>query len=352
MSVSAATDNVNVISADSERKRSIRRWTDAEDVILRKAVDMHGGRHWKAVAACLQDRTDIQCLHRWQKVLKPGLIKGPWTAEEDAQLIKLVAEQGAQNWSKIAKYIQGRTGKQLSERWTNHLDPNVRKSTEEKWTEEEDNLIFKWHKELGNQWAQIAKYLPGRSENSVKNRFYSAMRRKKPRIYKVPTSTVAVQDSTVLQSQIGSDIGSILHQEHPAKRQRVDSDSSASMLSSSSGSPRLGSLASAVSDIPESSNPTPVSSASLFNPELMKLQEQVLRLQQAVIARDSLLNQVIMRVNSASALEPSAHVFHSLMTQQAISSMKSTSYVIDESTAATTVSCYAKLPLAVSIPFA
>lgn len=41
----------------------------------------YGGRNWKKISDCLVDRTDVQCLHRWQKVLRPGLVKGPWTKE-------------------------------------------------------------------------------------------------------------------------------------------------------------------------------------------------------------------------------------------------------------------------------
>lgn len=32
-------------------------------------------------AECFPDRTDVQCLHRWQKVLNPELVKGPWSKE-------------------------------------------------------------------------------------------------------------------------------------------------------------------------------------------------------------------------------------------------------------------------------
>lgn len=53
----------------------------AQDEQLREAVDKHGARNWKAIAKHLEDRTDVQCLHRWQKVLRPGLVKGPWTDE-------------------------------------------------------------------------------------------------------------------------------------------------------------------------------------------------------------------------------------------------------------------------------
>lgn len=56
-----------------------------QDNALRKAVEDFGGRNWKAIATRLKGRTDVQCLHRWQKVLKPGLVKGPWTTEVRAR---------------------------------------------------------------------------------------------------------------------------------------------------------------------------------------------------------------------------------------------------------------------------
>lgn len=68
--------------ADAHEGRSSRgKWTAEEDETLRDAVQRHSGRNWKKISDCLDGRTDVQCLHRWQKVLRPGLIKGPWTKE-------------------------------------------------------------------------------------------------------------------------------------------------------------------------------------------------------------------------------------------------------------------------------
>jgi myb proto-oncogene protein len=53
--------------------------------------------------------------------------------EEDQFLIQLVLENGAKNWSCIAKKMRGRMGKQCRERWHNHLNPEIKK---QKWTEE------------------------------------------------------------------------------------------------------------------------------------------------------------------------------------------------------------------------
>lgn len=162
-----------------------------QDELLRRAVHHHGGRNWKQVgtwrtsamnvsklasyielqygsawqpvqhtvtsydcakalmhvriaAEYFEDRTDVQCLHRWQKVLNPELVKGPWTKEvrqlggsdnvctfmhrhltavsdihiqEDDKIASLVGKLGAKRWSLIAQELPGRIGKQCRERY-------------------------------------------------------------------------------------------------------------------------------------------------------------------------------------------------------------------------------------------
>ena len=76
----------------------------------------NGAKNWKKIAKRMPNRTDVQCLHRWQKVLNPELVKGPWSPEEDELVKQLVEKYGPRSWSVIAKHLKGRIGKQCRER--------------------------------------------------------------------------------------------------------------------------------------------------------------------------------------------------------------------------------------------
>ncbi|KAL1532491.1 transcription factor MYB3R-1-like isoform X1 [Salvia divinorum] len=157
------------------RRSTKGQWTPEEDEILRIAVQRFKGKNWRKIAECFKDRADVQCLHRWQKVLNPELIKGPWSKEEDEVIVGLVNKYGPKKWSTIAQHLPGRIGKQCRERWHNHLNPNINK---EAWTKEEELALIHAHQIYGNKWAELSKFLPGRSDNAIKNHWNSSVKKK------------------------------------------------------------------------------------------------------------------------------------------------------------------------------
>ena len=86
------------------------------DLVKQFGVYLMQAKNWKRIASFFDQRSDVQCLHRWQKVLNPVLIKGPWTQGEDKLLSLMVQKYGPRHWSLIASALPGRIGKQCRER--------------------------------------------------------------------------------------------------------------------------------------------------------------------------------------------------------------------------------------------
>ena len=162
-------------------------WSKEEDVRLtfvmkkyRNASNHNGsdGRdNWDAIAKEHgRNKSGKECHERWIRYLKPGVRKGQWQDHEDAIVVEAVTtstEQPFTRWSDLAQRLPGRVGKQIRDRWVNHLNPSINHMP---FSKKDDRLLYKGYLDLGKKWVEISsKYFNStRSENHIKNRWYSA----------------------------------------------------------------------------------------------------------------------------------------------------------------------------------
>ena len=109
-----------------------------------------------------------------KKSLKDIVVKGPWSPKEDELLKKWIETVGPKKWTKCALGIPGRSGKQCREHWNNSLNSSILKGN---WTVEEDYLLMLFYEKMDKSWKKIIPLFKSRTENSIKNRFFSQLRK-------------------------------------------------------------------------------------------------------------------------------------------------------------------------------
>ncbi|CAM0879133.1 unnamed protein product [Alopecurus aequalis] len=120
------------------------------------------------------------------------LRRGPWTLEEDNQLMSYIACNGEGRWNLLAR-CSGlkRTGKSCRLRWLNYLKPDIRRGN---LTAEEQLVILELHAKWGNRWSRIAQHLPGRTDNEIKN-YWRTRVQKQARQLKVDANSAVFRDA-------------------------------------------------------------------------------------------------------------------------------------------------------------
>jgi len=135
-------------------------------------------KDWNQIAIAIPGRSAEQCMYKWGMARIPKTKKSAWCEEENVCLLAIIQRRGAKDWRSIADELNlmgtyKRKPKQCRERWHNFLNPEI---SRDEWSLKDDLFLLERIEEVGKKWSQVAKKLPGRTENSIKNRYNSIIR--------------------------------------------------------------------------------------------------------------------------------------------------------------------------------
>lgn len=171
-----------------------------------------------------------------QNINKLKLKNVKWTEKEDNLLIKYVNKYGEGKWNKIEKCFIGRTRKQIRERYINNLkikkiSENIKQtisldsrssSIDGKkfneintfiWSDRLDRILLQEYFFSKKSWVKISKKIPGTSENSVKNRFYSLLRQTVNKSKKMTLEDLFLDSPNIYKESSNNNLFFLLYKE-------------------------------------------------------------------------------------------------------------------------------------------
>uniref|UniRef100_A0A673XXV4 Small nuclear RNA activating complex, polypeptide 4 n=1 Tax=Salmo trutta TaxID=8032 RepID=A0A673XXV4_SALTR len=201
-----------------------RRWGGVEDEILRELVEkMRIGNYipYTQISYFMEGRDSCQLMYRWTQVLDPTLKKGYWSKEEDEMLLRAVAKHGVGNWWKIRQDVPGRNDGQCRDRYVDVLVGNVKKGP---FDEKEKAQLRRLVEKYGRKWSKIAAEIPNRIDCQVLQQW------RRMTGYKVSVDYVAFMSLLTSLGEVGRNRPTLFNTSLKNPKQRHGPRTVASML--------------------------------------------------------------------------------------------------------------------------
>lgn len=176
-----AEDDQRLEAAVEEHMRQ-KQYDEEQGIRPRSTTNSPSIKSWAEIARTAFPNgrfNKAACSSRWRTLRRPKTNRGQWSQSEDKLLLQIVQEVGQDRWPLIAERIGSRTAKQCRERWNNHVDPTINKAP---FTPEESAKIMSMYTQMGSKWSEMAKQLPGRPDNRIKNHFNTVLNRRARRV--------------------------------------------------------------------------------------------------------------------------------------------------------------------------
>jgi len=189
--------------------------------VFEKQRDHRKRTYWKLIARFIPSRTAEQCEYKWSMARKHKTKKASWSKLEDESLCKILQENDSPNWKQVADTLNAHTKnshkrkyKQCRERWLNFLNPNINRTT---WSLLEDARLMRLVLQNGKKWSTICKFMDGRTENAVKNRYNSLMKKERKE-FEVWTTA----DNKPQNEEFANLVESLNHFEHRFREEKLE----------------------------------------------------------------------------------------------------------------------------------